>query len=142
MDFLTVQNRARFLEIWRKTSQSEPLDEEEALFGRIMREHPEFRPLFELGEPAFEIDFAGKKEVNPFLHTSLHAVVEQQISSRVPAEVERAFLSIRERGDERHEAIHRIGAILAEVLFEAVQKNRPLDEAAYLHRLKVLIESR
>jgi len=139
MDFLAIQNRARFLEIWKKVSLSEPLSGEEALFGEIMRQHPEFHPLFKMGASAFEIDFAGRREVNPFLHISLHAVVEQQMASGTPPEVSEAVRSIRGRGEGPHEAVHRIGAILAEVLFEGIQKKRPIDDAAYLRRLSELI---
>jgi len=139
MDFLAIQNRARFFEIWKKASLGQPLLGEEALFAKIMQEHRQFHALFNMGESAFDIDFSARREVNPFLHTSLHAVVEQQLASGAPPEVPEAFRWIQERGDERHEAIHRIGGILAEVLFEAIEKKRPLDEAAYLQRIRDLI---
>lgn len=140
MDFLAAQNRARFLEIWKNTSENKKLEGEEAVFGRIMQEHPEFHATFNLGEPAFGIDFASRNEVNPFLHISLHAVVEQQIADRNPAEVEQAYQAILEWGDSRHESIHRISGILAEVLFEAIQKKSPIDDAGYLRRVRELIK--
>ena len=138
MDFLAIQNRARFFEIWKQASQGEPLQGEDALFARIMREHPQFHPLFNMGDSAFDIDFAARREVNPFLHTSLHAVVEQQLSSGAPPEVAEAFRFIQQRGDDPHEAIHRIGGILAEILFEAIRRKRPIDEAAYLQKVREL----
>jgi predicted RNase H-like HicB family nuclease len=139
MDFLSIQNRARFLDIWKKASKDESLEGEEALFGKIMLEHSEFHSLFNLGEAAFEIDFAGQREINPFLHTSLHAVVEQQLASHNPQEVEQAVQATLARGETLHEAIHRISGILAEVLFEAVQKNRPIDESLYIKKVQGLI---
>lgn len=139
MDFLTIQNRARFFEIWRKAKSNLPLEGEEALFGEIMLEHREHHPLFNLGEPAMQIDFARRRETNPFLHTSLHAVIEQQLQAGIPAETGEALASLMGRGDDRHDAIHRIGAILAQVIHDAVTKNKPIDEVEYIVKLKALI---
>jgi hypothetical protein len=139
MDFLTAQNRARFFEIWEKVKSHLPLEGEEALFAEIMLEHREHHPLFNLGEPAMQIDFAGRRETNPFLHTSLHAVIEQQLKAGLPPETEQALLSLLARGESRHDAIHRIGAILAQVIHDAVTRNKPIDEGHYISKLRELI---
>ena len=139
MDFLTTQNRARLFEIWSKAKARLPLEGEEALFAEIMLLHREHHPLFDLGERAMEIDFSARRETNPFLHTSLHAVVEQQLLSRQPPEIEEALLALQSRGESRHDAIHQIGAILAQTLYDAVTQNRPIDEAGYISKLKELI---
>ncbi|HZR46395.1 MAG TPA: DUF1841 family protein [Candidatus Manganitrophaceae bacterium] len=139
MDFLTTQNRARFFEIWQKAKANLPLEGEEALFAEIMLEHREHHPLFNLGEAAMQIDFAARRETNPFLHTSLHAVVEQQLAARLPAETEQALLSLLGRGESRHDAVHRIGGILAQVIHDAVTRNKPIDEGDYISKLRGLI---
>lgn len=139
MDFLTAQNRARFFEIWKKAEDNLPMEGEEALFAEIMLEHREHHSFFDLGEAAMSIDFAGRRQTNPFLHTSLHAVVEQQLQARQPVEVEQALLSLIARGESRHDALHRIGGILAQVLYDAVTRNKPIDEADYLSKLRELI---
>lgn len=139
MDFLTAQNRARFFEIWQKAKANLPLEGEEALFAEIMLDHREHHPLFNLGEAAMQIDFAGRRQTNPFLHTSLHAVVEQQLTARVPAETEEALRSLMGQGEPRHDAVHRIGGILAQVIHDAVTRNKPIDEAEYISKLRGLI---
>lgn len=139
MDFMTAQNRARFFEIWKKAKENFPMEGEEALFAEIMLEHREHHPLFDLGEAAMNIDFAGRRQTNPFLHTSLHAVVEQQLQARQPIEVEQALLSLISRGDSRHDALHQIGGILAQVLYDAVTRNKPIDEGNYLLKVRALI---
>jgi hypothetical protein len=139
MDFLTAQNRARFFEIWQKAKSNLSLEGEEALFAEIMLEHREHHPLFNLGEPAMQIDFAGRRETNPFLHTSLHAVIEQQLNSKLPEETDQALLSLLAGGESRHDAIHRIGAILAQVIHDAVTRNKPIDEVHYISKLRELI---
>lgn len=139
MDFMTAQNRARFFEIWKKAKENLPMEGEEALFAEIMLEHREHHPLFDLGEAAMNIDFAGRRQTNPFLHISLHAVVEQQLQAHQPIEVEQALLSLIARGDTRHDAIHQIGGILAQVLYDAVTRNQPIDEADYLLKVRAFI---
>lgn len=141
MDFLTAQNRARFFEIWEKAKADLPLEGEEALFAEIMLEHREHHPFFNLGDKAFDIDFAGRRETNPFLHTSLHAVIEQQLKSRQPPEVEETLLFLQARGESRHEAVHWIGSVLAQVLYDAVTKNKPIDEVRYLSKLKEIVST-
>lgn len=136
---MTAQNRARFFEIWKKAKENLPMEGEEALFAEIMLEHREHHPLFDLGEAAMNIDFAGRRQTNPFLHTSLHAVVEQQLQTHEPIEVEQALLSVIARGDTRHDAVHQIGGILAQVLYDAVTRNKPIDEADYLLKVRALI---
>ncbi len=135
-DFLLPQNRARFLSIWQKAKRREELEPEEELFARAMEAHPEFHPTFDLGEAAFDRPFV--QEVNPFLHISLHAMVETQVASRNPPEAAEALGALLDRGDDRHDAVHRLGGILAEILFAAVKEHRPIDEAEYLRRLKDL----
>lgn len=139
MDFLKTQNRARFFEIWSKVKSGLPLEGEEALFAEIMLLHREHHPLFDLGERAMEIDFSARRETNPFLHTSLHAVVEQQLETKQPPETAEAFLALQGRGESRHDAIHQIGAILAQTLYDAVTQNKQIDEAAYTSRLRALV---
>lgn len=139
MDFMTAQNRARFFEIWKKAKENLPMEGEEALFAEIMLKHREHHPLFDLGESAMNIDFAGRRQTNPFLHTSLHVVVEQQLQARQPIEVEQALLSLISRGESRHDAVHQIGGLLAQVLYNAVTRNKPIDEADYLSKVRALI---
>ncbi|MBI3805778.1 MAG: DUF1841 family protein [Nitrospirae bacterium] len=139
MDFMTAQNRARFFEIWKKAKENQPIEGEEALFAEIMLEHREHHSLFDLGEGAFNIDFAARRQTNPFLHTALHAMVEQQIRSHQPVEVEQALLSLLSRGESRHEALHRIGGLLAQTIHEAVTQNKSIDEARYLSGLREFI---
>lgn len=139
MDTLVPHNRARFVEIWEKAKGNSPLEGEEALFAQVMLEHREHHPVFDMGEAAFKIDFAARRETNPFLHVSLHVMAEQQVQSRQPIEAEQAFLSLKARGESRHDAIHRIGGVLAQVLQDAFLKNKPIDEIDYLLRLKDFI---
>lgn len=42
-------------------------------------------------------------------------------------------------GLSRHEAIHRVGSVLAGEIYHILQGNRPFDESGYVRQLRQLI---
>jgi UDP-N-acetylmuramyl tripeptide synthase len=47
------------------------------------------------------------------LHAAIHAVIEQQLAAQL-APVANAFERLRAEGLDRHDAVHALGAVLAE----------------------------
>ncbi len=58
------------------------------------------------------------------MHAVVHAVVETQLALNEPASVREAFARLMGGGLQRHKAIHAIGSVLAEYLFDALKGNR------------------
>jgi hypothetical protein len=54
-------------------------------------------------------------------HSVVHAIVETQLAMDDPASARKALARLTDEGLDRHEAIHAIGSILAEHMFEAVR---------------------
>ena len=74
------------------------------------------------------------------LHTVFHTVVETQLAEK-HAPVKAAYLRLRKGGVNRHEAIHAIGSVLAEHVWEVgmnEDKLRPDPNEAYLAALDEL----
>ena len=74
------------------------------------------------------------------IHASFHAVVENQIASGDPPEVQVTLERLLREGLDRHEAIHAIGSVLSEQIFN-VMKNPSAQKnpnKAYIRRLKKL----
>ena len=74
------------------------------------------------------------------IHASFHAVVENQIASGDPPEVLVTLERLLREGLNRHEAIHAIGSVLSEQIFN-VMKNPSAQtnpNKAYIRRLKKL----
>ncbi len=55
------------------------------------------------------------------IHAAMHAVVETQIAMIDPPQVHRAFTKLVDGELDRHEAIHIIGAVLAEQLYHLME---------------------
>lgn len=77
---------------------------------------------------------------SPEVHAIVHVAVETQL-----AEGHAAATAAMERlmgdGLDRHEALHAVGSVLAEELFDVMKSKRPHDAAAYARALNALTAS-
>jgi hypothetical protein len=72
------------------------------------------------------------------LHSSVHAVIENQLALGQPIEASEALSRLRHDGIARHDAIHAIGSVLAEHLFPILKApdNPPdFNQQAYVRGL-------
>lgn len=63
---------------------------------------------------------------NEYLHAAIHLVVENQLAEEYDP-TQRAMRRLLDEGLGRHDAIHAIGTVLAEYLFE-IKKGRKWDD--------------
>jgi hypothetical protein len=63
-------------------------------------------------------------------HSAIHVAVETQLAEGLQAAV-RAMARLTEGGLDRHEAIHAIGSVVAEQLYEVLHHQRAHDPEAY-----------
>jgi hypothetical protein len=88
-EVLRELNRENLHRIWRcaRDEKLEDLNEEEQQLGQIMLQHSdEFFNQFEFADVVADREFDPESEVNPFLHITLHAVIEDQLRDRDPIE--------------------------------------------------------
>jgi hypothetical protein len=69
------------------------------------------------------------------IHAGLHVIVENQLAME-SAPTPETYSRLRKQGLNRHEAIHAIGAVISEDMFEIMQGNR--QELKYQDRLRKL----
>jgi Plasmid pRiA4b ORF-3-like protein/Domain of unknown function (DUF1841) len=96
-------------------------------------EHPEYRAA--LDDPAFEGEIDG---VNPRLHLAIHEVVADQLWNHDPPQAWQAARRLRDAGVDRHEIVHRLGAVVASHLHGARTGARQVDVGAYQRALDAL----
>ncbi len=72
---------------------------------------------------------------NPKMHALLHTVVETQLSNGEPSEIGEALVRLTAEGLNRHEAIHAMGTLVAEMLFAVLDQGRDPDIRAYRQAL-------
>jgi hypothetical protein len=136
MSQLKSLTRQRLRIIWDTAQLGLPLEDEDAQTAAIMREHTEWQQVWahvdQLSDAEIERD-----GVNPIMHVTVHQAVLNQINGALPA-AQDAFEALLTMGIERHEAIHRIGTVLTEGIYETLKFRRPFDEEKYSRGLKAL----
>ena len=77
---------------------------------------------------------------NLTLHAAIHATVENQIALGSEIPVKAKLLSLMREGLDRHEALHAIGSVLAEHIYNLLSHEASEDDinVRYYHALEVL----
>jgi len=138
---LRYLTRARLGLIWEMTMSGVELEEEDAVFAEILKQHPEYFDIWERATTLPPDEEVLRDGTNPFVHIAIHQTIENQIANHDPAQTAEALAALIQAGYTRHEAIHAIGAILTPELFEILRDNRPFDEAAYIEALRNLAQT-
>src|SRR5512137_926434 len=108
-DALRSVNRKDLHQIWLKAREGkmEGLTEEEQRLGRAMLDHSdEYFTQFEFADVMADHQFDPDSEVDPYMHVTLHAVVEKQVADRDPIEALQFYNAMISRKCSRHEALH------------------------------------
>ncbi len=132
-------NRKHFHEIWEKAQKGEldSLSEEEQRLGKIMLDHSdEYFNQFEFADALSDHEYDSESEVNPFLHVTLHAIVENQIRDRNPIEAFQFYNAMLRKKCSRHEAIHLLNIILVKFIFQTLKEKVPFPLDSYRRMLK------
>lgn len=128
----------RFLaDAWRKRCAGLPATALETMAADIATLHPEYQPLLDQGESAFNREWTPEQgESNPFLHLSLHLAIEEQLSIDQPPGIRAVCERLTARLGDRHQALHQILDCLGEALWQAQRRGQAPDGAAYLECLR------
>ena len=138
-DEMKSLSRQRADLIWETGESGEILEDEEARLVQAMRDHPEYADLWgRLGELSDEQ--IQRDGTNPILHITIHQTIENQIAIGKPKETAQAVEVLMQQGLSRHEAIHRVGTVLADEIFHILKDERPFDEAGFVRKLGRLVK--
>jgi hypothetical protein len=131
-------SQQKFFEIWQKASEEEKLEGEEASIAAAMLEHGEYYDTWEKADTLANYEYDPETDVNPFLHVTIHSIVENQIAMNTPREVRTTLEKLEAKGESHHEAVHKIGTALIEEIFRTMKHNKPFDQKRYIQNLKRL----
>ena len=134
---MALLNRAYMAEIWRKVNDNKDLTEEEDLLAEQMQAHPEYGDLWESEEMAEHL-FDPTREENPFLHVSLHVVLERQIRSGQPPCVRRTVERLEVQGEDPHDVRHAVLRVLVGEIWEIMTQQRKFDVKRYCEEIEKL----
>jgi len=128
--------------IWEVSAlDQEGLSEEDQLLVEIMQLHPNHYDLWErLDEvPDDELQRDG---TNPVLHVLIHQIIENQIAAQTPPETAETLEQLVQQGYSRHDAVHKIGEVLASDMMEMMQTRQTFDNQRYVQSLRQLVRPR
>lgn len=130
-------SRENLRRIWKTTREGRTLAGEEHRLAEAMRAHPEYHNAWEVA------DLTGptRSEVegrNPYLHITVHAIVEGQLEADDPPEVTQALQRLRGGGFNRHDAIHLIGAAWIRGIQPVFTEGKVFELDKYRKRLRRL----
>ncbi len=117
--------------LWLRRGKGDELKPAERRLLALLEAHSEHKDFWEGSKEASE-------EHNPFLHVSLHELLEQQLDSGEPAAVGEALARLEARGVDAHEAKHEIIRALVFELAQMMNAERQFDREAYLKALDAL----
>lgn len=123
--------------VWNMIKEGLPADlnQEEKRLLPIIQEHQEYREYFENEDFLDGSEDQMEEGINPFLHISLHQMVEDQLNSKTPVEAARLYEYIEKQGYSRHDAIHVVIMVLIHMIYNAIEKNSSFDEKRYIRLL-------
>jgi len=92
------------------------------------------------------VDYVNKNENNieepaKRIHASIHVIVENQLALESEP-TPKTYSRLRKQGLSRHEAIHAIGAVISEDMFEIMRGNKDQAFEKYKGRLEKLTAKR
>ena len=132
-------NREHLHFLWEKTKNNdlEDLDDDDRRLAEAMLMHEdEFFNAFEFADVLHDREFDPDTDVNPFLHITIHSIVENQLAARDPIEAFQFYNAMRKKKCSHHDTIHLIGAILVPLMFDTMKNRVPFDDDRYVSMLK------
>ena len=127
-------SRIQMSAIWGKAKERdfEGLDDEARRIANIMVEHEdELYKQLEHADLTYDPEFNPDTGYDPFLHITIHSIVEAQLEDNDPLEVVQFFNAMRQKKYSRHDSIHLVGQILTCLIFEILEHQKPFDLETY-----------
>lgn len=131
---LTSVSYIQMSAIWEKAKDRDfkGIDDEAQRLAKIMVEHEdELYSQFEYANLTYDPDQNPDTEYDPFLHITIHSIIEAQLEHNDPLEVVEFFNAMRQKKYSRHDAIHLAGQILTCLIFEMSEHQKPFDLETY-----------
>jgi hypothetical protein len=139
MDLFDKNNQWKFTKIAEQRKNRAALEGEDALIAEMMSWHPEFDEFWPLEEFSAQPREIGGTKVNPFVHTALHVIIEQQIVQKRPLAIGEVFQKMIAQGMDRHKVSHQIGTIYSKPYFNSFRLGQPFDEYSYIFEVQSLV---
>ncbi len=139
LKLMRQKSRQEMYQLWQRAKEKnfEGLGDEQHRIARIMVEHEdEFHNQFEFADLTHNREYDPETESNPFLHITIHSVIEAQLEQKEPIEALQFYNALRKKKYSRHDAIHMVGQILSYLIFDVMKHKRPFNSELYRKLVK------
>lgn len=106
--------------------------------AHVMDMHPEFNATWEMGDMALYPQEIDGMVINPFVHTVWHVMVDKQIEDEAPEFVAETYIRLIDQGLDKHDALHAIIGIYADLYYGNFRKGDPFSNLDYEVKLSHL----
>jgi hypothetical protein len=131
--------RSRIHKLWvkAKNNDMEGATEEDKRTMKVILEHEdEYAEIYDQAESMGDYEFDPETEHNPFMHITMHTIVENQLAERDPIEVYQFYLAMRQKKYPRHDTIHLISNFLSRLIYRVLKYHDPFGPEQYKFLLK------
>lgn len=139
-NLLKSVSHEQMAELWEKAKERnfEGLDDDRQRLAKIMVDHEdELIRQFDHADLTYDPELNPEPDYDPFLHISIHTIVETQLDENDPIEAVAFFNAMRRQKYSRHDAVHLIGQILGYFIFEVMENKKPFDLETYCKLLTI-----
>jgi hypothetical protein len=77
-------------------------------------------------------------DFSPVLHEQIHDIVEKQIEENNPKETRKTLDRLINSGYDRHDAIHMIGTVVVEEIYQTMKFNETFNGDRFVKNLQKL----
>ncbi len=133
------QMRQFFLTVWSKRNNPECLSPLEQQILSVIEAHKEYETLLDDPDSVLQ---EYRTDNNPFLHMGLHLGVIEQLTTNRPAGIRDLYQKAYKKFQDEHQVQHLFMDVMADIIYEAQQKNELPDELIYLEHLRKRINQK
>ena len=125
-------SQIRIKEVMSKTVYTVGADEPMINAAQIMLDHRDdlFKD-FAVADDYPDQDVDDENETNPFLHVTIHSIVEDQLAEKDPIEVVQFYNAMRKKQCTHHDTVHLIAAIFVPLMFGNMTEQESFDIDTY-----------
>jgi hypothetical protein len=132
------ETQTRILRVAGERVGGDDIAEVDKRIAQVMDMHPEFDATWEMGDMALYPQEIEGKVMNPFVHTVWHVMVDKQIQDEAPEFVAQTYSRLVEGGLDKHEALHAIMGVYADLYYGNFRKGDSFSNLDYESKLEQL----
>ncbi len=135
---IKTATRLHLRSVWEIAQYGGTLNAEDTRTAQVMREHSEWADLWPRLDTVSDAELE-RDGYNPVTHLMIHTTLENQLADNDPPITGEVLTALMAQGMSRHEAMHRMGEVVAEEIFNIMKHHRPFDEVWFERELRRLI---